>query len=101
METVRTARTPGVFIEALKYIVEQCENSHGTLDAKEVLPVWAFQHELWSGLHLFEAEDVEAVTAAIFDMGVITLVGERANNYNVQVHPDRARKILNTIAEWQ
>lgn len=101
MRTGKTSNTPQIFVEALGFVVKECQNAEGVLCEGEKLPIWEFRYQLGGGLGLLEAEDSEIVANALLDLGVITLASEQVDNYDVQVHPDRARKILGTLEEWQ
>ena len=101
MKTGIDIRTPRCVTDALHFIVNQCADERGLLGTEEILPVWEVQYQLARGLGLLKMEDAEVIASMLLDLGVITLASEQVDNYDVRIHPVRARKILNTLAEWQ
>lgn len=102
MKTGIGIRTPWCLTGALGFIVGECaDEKEGLLGAEETLPVWEFQQQLMGGLGFLRMEDAEVMASMLLDLGVITLASELVDNYDVQIHPYRAQKILNTLTEWQ
>lgn len=83
--------SPRIAVQALDHVVKWGD---------ETLPVWEFQWWLARDLGIQDDQDKESVCGMLLDLGVLTPVGEQVDNYNITTHPDRAKKILDTLAEW-